>query len=185
MVEGEVTKALLRLREGDSRAAEELLPQVYDQLRQLAQRYLAKERSGHTLQPTALVHEAYIRMVGEADWQNRAHFFAVAARAMRRILVDHARMRAAARRGGPEKRLALDQVEDLADQPDEYVVAMDAALGRLAEFDSELAKLVELRFFAGMSIEEAAEALGVSARTAKRHWTVARGWLHRAIEQGE
>ncbi|MBI5866562.1 MAG: sigma-70 family RNA polymerase sigma factor [Planctomycetes bacterium] len=185
MIQGEVTQALVRLREGDPRAADELLPQVYDQLRQLAQRYLAQERSGHTLQPTALVHEAYLRMVGEADWQNRSHFFAVAARAMRRILVDHARTRAAAKRGGSDVRASLELAESLAEQPDEYIVAMDAALGRLAEFDSDLAKLVELRFFAGMSIEEAAEALGVSARTAKRHWTVARGWLHRAIAQGE
>lgn len=178
---GQVTQVLVEMRRGDSKAADKLLPLVYDQLRNLAQRYLSSERIGHTLQPTALVHEAYLRMVGESDWENRAHFFAVAARAMRRILVDHARLRSASKRAPEERRLPAEAVESLADATDEYVDALDSALTQLGEFDAELARLVELRFFGGLSIEEASQVLGMSERTAKRHWTVARGWLHRAI----
>ncbi|MFO0840541.1 MAG: sigma-70 family RNA polymerase sigma factor [Phycisphaerae bacterium] len=180
---GEVTQVLIELRRGDSHAADLLLTLVYDRLRALAQRYLSRERPGHTLQPTALVHEAYIRMVGEADWADRAHFFAVAAQAMRRILVDHARVRSAAKRGGLEQRQPLELAETLGSRPDEYVVALDQALTELAEVDPELARLVELRFFGGLSVEETANVLKVSPRTVKRHWTVARGWLHRAISE--
>lgn len=178
---GQVTQVLADLRNGNPHAAEELLPLVYNQLRALAQRYLSLERAGHTLQPTALVHEAYLRMVGEDNLADRGHFFAVAARAMRRILVDHARTRSAAKRGGAERPLPIDFAESVAERPDDYVVAVDHALTRLAEFDPVLARLVELRFFGGLSIEETASILNVSERTAKRHWTVARGWLHRAI----
>ena len=184
MMPGQITQVLLELRRGESRAADKLLTLVYDQLRALAQRYLSQERPGHTLQPTALVHEAYIRLVGEADWEDRAHFFAVAARAMRRILVDHARTRAAAKRGGLEQRRPIEVAETCAARPDEYVVALDEALTTLAGVDPELARLVELRFFGGLSVEETAEVLDVSTRTVKRHWTVARGWLHRAISEG-
>jgi RNA polymerase sigma factor (TIGR02999 family) len=181
---GHVTQVLADLRNGNPHAAEELLPLVYDQLRALAQRYLSQERAGHTLQPTALVHEAYLRMVGEENWADRAHFFAVAARAMRRILVDHARTRSAAKRGGAERPLPIEFAELLVDRPDDYVVAIDHALTRLAEFDPVLARLVELRFFGGLSIDKTATVLNISERTAKRHWTVARGWLHRAITEG-
>lgn len=181
MMSGQITQALVELRRGESRAADRLLTLVYEQLRELAQRYLAQERPGHTLQPTALVHEAYVRMVGEAEWEDRAHFFAVAARAMRRILVDHARTRSAAKRGGLGRRQPFEMAETCTARPDEYLVALDEALADLAQVDPELARLVELRFFGGLSVEETGEVLGVSPRTVKRHWTVARGWLHRAI----
>ncbi|MBK8268786.1 MAG: sigma-70 family RNA polymerase sigma factor [Planctomycetes bacterium] len=181
MTTGQVTQVLTELRSGNLHAADKLLPLVYDQLRNLAQRYLSQERAGHTLQPTALVHEAYIRMVGNADWEDRAHFFAVAARAMRRILVDHARVRSAAKRGGGEARWPIEAAENCAERPDEYVVALDEALTNLAGIDPELARLVELRFFGGLSVEESADVLKVSVRTVNRNWVVAKGWLHRTI----
>ena len=184
---GQVTQILTELRHGAPHAAEKLLPLVYEQLRALAQRYLSQERPGHTLQATALVHEAYVRLVGEAEtgWEDRAHFFAVAARAMRRILVDHARTRGAAKRGGLGRRQPLEAAEMRADQPDEYVVALDEALTELGGFDPQLARLVELRFFGGLSVEETAAVLGVSTSTVKRDWTIAKGWLHRAIAEGD
>jgi RNA polymerase sigma factor (TIGR02999 family) len=183
---GQVTQILNDLRRGEPHAADRLLPLVYDELRALARRYFGQERPGHTLQPTALVHEAYVRLVGEAEagWEDRAHFFTVAARAMRRILVDHARVRGAVKRGGLARRQPFEAAELSAARPDEYVVALDEALVDLAEFDPHLARLVELRFFGGLTVDETAAVLGASASTVKREWTIAKGWLHRAISEG-
>ena len=165
----EVTRLLVRLTDGDRGVLDDLLPVVYGELRRLAASYLRKERVGHTLQPTALVHEAYMRLVDQTQvqWQNRAHFFGVAAQMMRRILVDHARAHEAEKRGGEFQKLSLDENLD----------ALDAALTRLAEMDPQKSKIVELRFFGGLSVDEAAEAVGVSVATAKRDWAFARAFL--------
>lgn len=175
---------------GDRSAAEKLLPLVYDELRRVAQRQLASERRGHTLQATALVHEAYLKLVGPRDlpWQNRAHFFAAAAEAMRRILIDHARAKAAAFRGGPDARRAAIDLTSLPDPDSERESAgfliLDAAISRLEEVDREVASVVRLRYFAGLTIEETAESLALSTATVKRAWAFARGWLKDAIESG-
>jgi RNA polymerase sigma factor (TIGR02999 family) len=175
---------LARLRAGDAQAARELWPPVYAELRSIAARVLRNERPGHTLQPTALVNEAYLKLVGQqADWQNRAHFIAVAAQAMRRILVDHARARAASKRGGALFRITLDNL-DLASTGEpafDDLLAVDSALAELEQLDSAVARVVELRYFGGLSIEETAEALGVSSATVKREWSVARAWLYRKL----
>lgn len=174
----------------DADRAERLLPLVYDQLRSVAQRALRGEGAGHTLQATALVHEAFLRLVGprQLPWQNRAHFFTAAAEAMRRILVDHARQKAAQKRGGPEARRAA---VDLAGLPDPGSAAesagflvLDEAIARLRVADPEAAQVVQLRYFAGLSIEDTAAALGISAPTVKRSWAFARGWLKEAIDSG-
>lgn len=168
--------------------AERLLPLVYDQLRNLAQRELRGEAAGHTLQATALVHEAFLRLVGPRDlpWQNRAHFFAAAAEAMRRILVDHARRKAALRRGGPDARRVAVDLSGLPDPGSEQQAAgflvLDEAIQRLQQVDPEAAEVVHLRYFAGLTIEETASALDVSAPTVKRLWAFARGWLKEAID---
>jgi RNA polymerase sigma factor (TIGR02999 family) len=162
-----------------------LLPLVYDELRRLAAARLAAEPSGHTLQPTALVHEAYLRLVGPADaarWDSRGHFFAAAAEAMRRILVDHARRKAAARHGGGLARLELEPDLAAAREPREDLLALDEALDRLAVEDPLKAEVVKLRYFAGLTLPETAAALGLSERTAGRHWAYARAWLRRAVE---
>ncbi len=166
-----------------------LLPLVYDQLRAVAQRALAAERPGHTLQATALVHEAYLKLVGEREipWASRAHFYVAAAEAMRRILIDHARARGRVKRGGGgggRARLTLSDVTDLASKPDE-IVRFDEAFGRLEGESSEAAAIVRLRFFAGLSVEQTAEALGVSTSTVDRRWAFARAWLYRALRDGE
>ncbi len=183
----QITQILTKLRSGDSGAAAELLPLVYDELRALARRYLGQERPGHTLQATALVHEAYVRLVGgePVEWQDRAHFFGVAAQAMRRILVDHARARDAAKRGGERRRVPLESLADTPEHRDEYLLALDHALQELADVDAHLARVVELRFFGGLTVEETAAVCRVSAATIKRDWVVAKGWLHRAIVAGE
>jgi RNA polymerase sigma factor (TIGR02999 family) len=179
----DVTEVLEQLKAGDSRAADRLLPLVYDEFRALARHYLAQERMNHTLQPTALVHEAYLKLVDQTrvDWQGRSHFFAVAAQAMRRILVDHARSRQREKRGGGRPRVTLDEAVALSPQKDEDVLALDEALEKLAALDARQAKVVELRFFGGMSVEEVAEALGVSKRTVEGDWTFARAWLSREL----
>lgn len=184
---GEVTQLLSDVGRGDRHAADRLLPLVYAELRNLADHYLAAERADHTLQATALVHEAYIRLVGDSSmsWENRAHFFAVASRAMRRILVDHARARCAAKRGGGRQKLSLDQVADLAEQQNEYLVALDEALEHLAALDERAGRIVELRYFGGLTVDETAGVLGVSAKTIKREWQMAKGWLHRQITKGD
>jgi len=178
-----ITSLLARAQEGDRQATDELLPLVYEELRELADRLLAAEKRGATLQPTALVHEAYLRLVGsdQAGWENRAHFFGAAARAIRRILVDRARARRAARRGG-DRPLRLDTDAPLAGpEPSLDVLALDEALAKLASIDAQKARVVELRFFGGLSVDETAATLGVSASTVNRDWVFARTWLHRAM----
>jgi RNA polymerase sigma factor (TIGR02999 family) len=174
---------LIQWSKGDSAALEALVPLVYDELRRLAQLYLSREKPGHTLSSTALVHEAYLRLVKQKDvtWQNRAHFFGVAARMMRRILVDHARRHGYAKRGGGAVTLALDETMAPAPQREVGLVALDDALDTLAKLDERQSRMVELRFFGGLSIEETSEVLGVSAPTVKREWASARAWLFREI----
>src|SRR4051812_17925655 len=167
------------MRQGDGAAESRVLTLVYRELRRTAARFLARERPDHTLQPTALVHEAYLRLAGsgEVEWQNRAHFFAVAAQIMRRILVDHARSRVAGKRGGPKVQMELPEALLVSSQRSESVLDLDLALSKLAEFDPRQSKVVEMRFFGGLTEEEIGEVLGVSARTVKREWRLARAWL--------
>ena len=173
----------MRWREGDRDALEELMPLVYDELRRLARHYLRQERSDHTLQSTALVHEAYLRLAGgnAPNWQNRAHFFGVAAHIMRQILVEHARGRDTAKRGGNVCKLALDEDVAPPQQIDVDVVALDKALSELSELDAQQGRIVELRFFGGLTIEDTSEVLGISPATVKRDWVTARAWLYRAM----
>jgi RNA polymerase sigma factor (TIGR02999 family) len=176
----EITQILERANEGDPKAAEELLPLVYEELRRLAAQRMASEAPGHTLQPTALVHEAWLRLGGDVQpqWENRAHFFGAAAEAMRRILIDRARRRKAQRHGGGQERIDIDELDIISPaQSDDEMLGVNHALDRLAEVEPAKAQLVKLRYFAGMSIEEAAGALGISAPTAKRWWRYARAWL--------
>ncbi|NOT44748.1 MAG: RNA polymerase subunit sigma-70 [Acidobacteria bacterium] len=182
---GEVTRLLDDLNAGDEEALPLLLPLVYDELRRIAARRLHHEPSGHPLQATALVHEAYLRLVGqhEVRWKNRSHFFAVAAQAMRRVLVDHARARLAGKRGGVQARVPLDDVVVASEPPPGDLVALDEALDRLARHDPHQARLVELRFFAGLTVEETADVLGISDTTVKREWRMARAWLHREMSR--
>jgi RNA polymerase sigma factor (TIGR02999 family) len=180
----DVTQVLSALERGDPRAAAELLPLVYDELRRLAAQRLAREKPGHTLQPTALVHEAYLRLVGRepgTPWNGRGHFFAAAAEAMRRILVENARRKQHGRHGGGLVRRDVTEIDPPAPGPREDLVALDEALRLLAEEDRQAAELVQLRYFAGLTLPEAAEALGVSPRTADRLWAYARAWLHRRL----
>ena len=180
-----ITELLHDWSEGRTEALDELLPKVYDELHRRASAYLKRERQGHTLQTTALVHEAYIKLVDQrADngWKDRGHFFAIAAQAMRRILVDHARTRHRDKRGGVNEALPLEEALLVAaDDADLDLVALDEALKRLAEIDPQQQKLVELRYFAGLSLEDAAAALGVSRATAAREWQMAKAWLHREL----
>jgi RNA polymerase sigma factor (TIGR02999 family) len=178
----EVTQILSAIGQGDPRAAERLLPLVYDELRRLAAQRLASEKPGHTLQATALVHEAYLRLVGEQDpgWSGRNHFLAAAAEAMRRVLVENARRKRAQRRGGDPARVDLHDLDPPADPggtPTSDLIALDEALTRFTTHDPRKAELVKLRFFAGLTIEQAADALGISRATAARHWDYARSWL--------
>ncbi|MFN8060482.1 MAG: sigma-70 family RNA polymerase sigma factor [Vicinamibacterales bacterium] len=183
---GEVTRLLTELNAGNKDALSTLLPLVYDELRRVANRFLSRERPGHTLQATALVHEAYLKLVGQREvrWQNRAHFFGVAAQAMRRILVDRARAHLAEKRGGAQRPISLDDAVVVGEEPSAELMALDEALTRLAQIDPDQAKLVELRFFGGLTVEETAVVLGVSDSTVKREWRVARAWLHREIQSG-
>ena len=174
------TTLLLDWRNGNPSAGEELLGVIYKDLRRLAARYLRQERSDHTLQPTALVHELYLRVFTSGEhitWQNRAHFFAVAAQTLRRILVDHARMRQTTKRGGHQVRLSLTEVNGLAEPRADNLIEIDEALQRLTELEPRAAQVVELRFFGGLQVDEVAEVLGVSIITVKRDWKVARAWL--------
>ena len=184
-MEGEsVTRLLYELDAGDRAALDRLVPLVFDELRRLANSYLRRERADHTLQPTALVNEAYLRLVNQQDvrCQSRAHFFGIAANLMRQILVDHARQRAADKRGGADlERLSLTQAERVFNREDVDVLALDEALERLNEFDPQQARIVELKFFAGLTIEETAEVLSVSHATVERDWKLARAWLKRAL----
>ncbi len=182
---GQITRLLDRAREGDRSVADELMSLVYNELRRLAQQYMASERPDHTLQATALVNEAYVRLVGSecGPWQNRAHFFAVAAVVIRRILVQHARAAASLKRGGDWRRTELDVNTVGARTTNEQILAVDEALERLAKLDPQKARLVELRYFAGMTTEEMAESLDVSPRTIAREWDVARAWLSRELSE--
>ena len=184
----EVTRILSDLAQGDAHAAGQLLPLVYEELRKLAAARMAEEAPGNTLDATALVHEAYLRLVEPADaarWDNRGHFFAAAAEAMRRILVEAARRKQREKHGGDRTRLDLDAAQSVAPDPRHDLVALDAALTRLEAEDPQAAKLVELRHFTGLSIAEAAQALGISPRTADRVWSFARAWLHRELTDTE
>ncbi len=174
-----VTVILHRAQKGDPKAAVELLPLVYDELRRLAAHRLANERNGHTLQPTALVHEAWLKIAGDTgrDWNGRQHFFAAAAEAMRRILVDRARRRLAAKRGAGEACLDAAELDIPAPAPDDQLLAVNEALEKFAALDTRKAELVKLRYFVGMTFEEAAEALGIAVPTAKQWWAYARAWL--------
>ena len=178
-----VTQLLVDWGNGDRQALEKLTPLVYQELKRLATRYLRRERREHTLQSTALVHEAWLRLIDQnhVHWQNRAQFFGIAAEMIRRILIDHARNRQAAKRGDGAIKLSLDEALGAPDRRDFDLVALDDALKDLANFDPKQGKLVELRFFAGLSIEESAEVLGVSPATVKREWAAAKAWLYREL----
>ena len=183
-----VTRILSAIDQGDSRAAEQLLPLVYDELRKLAAQRLAQEKPGQTLQATALVHEAYVRLVDvdkAQQWHGRGHFFAAAAEAMRRLLVENARRKNALRRGGDRQRLDLDLAEPAAPQLSDDLLALDAALEKLAAKDAKKAEVVKLRYFAGLTLEQTAESLGISLATANRWWNYARAWLHQEISGPE
>jgi RNA polymerase sigma factor (TIGR02999 family) len=179
----EVTQILNAIDAGDPQAAERLLPLVYDELRKLAAARMAAERPDHTLDATGLVHEAYLRLVGSQRFSSRGHFFAAAAEAMRRILVEAARRRAALKRGGPSARVPLDAVESQAEKNDGQLLAVHEALDELAKTDAEAATLVKLRFFAGLTTTEAADALGMSVRSAHDLWAYARSWLRRNMRE--
>ena len=181
----DVTRILQAAQHGDPKAAEELLPLVYDELRRLAAGRMAGEMSGHTLQPTALVHEAWLRLVGNQDkkWDGRAHFFGAAAEAMRRILIDRARRKRAVRHGGDQQQVDLEVVDVASPAEDDQLLAVSEALDKLAIEHKEEAELVKLRYFVGMTNDEAADALGISPRTAKYYWTHARAWLFREVSR--
>jgi RNA polymerase sigma factor (TIGR02999 family) len=183
----QVTDLLLRWSEGDASAREALIPLVYDELRRLARKCLASQRQDHTLQSTALVHEAYLRMVGRTSvhWENRVHFFAVAAQLMRRILVDHARKQHAAKRGGSRVTLTLDEALALFKKSAVDLIALDDALNELGKLDQRQSHIVELRFFGGLSIEDSSHVLGISPATVKREWAAARTWLYEQMSSGE
>jgi RNA polymerase sigma factor (TIGR02999 family) len=182
-----VTQLLIAWNGGDKQALDKLLPVVYDELRRQAARYLRRERPGHTLQTTALIHEAYLRLIDQksVQWQNRAQFFGIAAQMMRRILVDHARTKHRAKRGGSAVRVSLTDATSVTKDSDLDLVELDEALNRLAEIDPQQSKIVELRFFSGLNVEETAAALQISPATVKRDWKVAKAWLHREISHDE
>jgi RNA polymerase sigma factor (TIGR02999 family) len=187
VTDARLTRLLQAWQQGDVRAGDELVPLIYAELRRIAAGRLRAERPGHTLQPTALVHEAWLRLAEQhgAEWQNRAQFFGIAAQAMRRILVDHARRRHAAKRGGHSPVVDVDELSEVlaSPVPDEQLLALDVALEQLKALDERQARIVELRFFAGLSVDETAEALGVSGTTVKREWATARAWLFREVSK--
>jgi len=182
----EVTRILQSIQSGDPKAADELLPLIYEDLRKLAAHRMANEPPGQTLQPTALVHEAWLRLTAneEVRWEGRAHFFGAAAEAMRRILIDNTRRKRALRHGGGQPRLDIDEIEIAAETKEEELLAVSDALEKFAALDKPKAELVKLRYFVGLTIEEAAEVLGISAATAKRWWTYARAWLYQETQGG-
>ena len=181
-----VTDLLIDWTDGNKAALDRLMPIVYDELRQLAKRYLARERPEHTLQPTALVHEAYVKLIDQQSvrWQNRAHFFGIAAQLMRRILVDHARRRDAAKRGDGVRNLALEDFALETPAPALDILALDQLLVTLTSLDPQQGRIVELRFFGGLTVEESAEVLGISSTTVKRDWRSAKAWLYRELRPG-
>jgi RNA polymerase sigma factor (TIGR02999 family) len=181
----DVTRILTAIEQGDAQAADKLLPAVYQELRRLAAQKLSREPPGQTLQATALVHEAYIRLVGEdKNWKGRTHFFAAAAEAMRRILIESARRKRRLKRGGGRHRVDLDNADLAIDGPSTDLIALDEALVKLETLDKLKSELVKLRFFAGVTLEQASALLGISQTTAKRYWTYARAWLYREISKG-
>lgn len=182
----EVTRLLVAWGNGDQAALDRLMPLVYAELRRLARNYMSRERPGHTLQSTALVNEAYLRLVDQENmrWENRAHFFGIAVRLMRQILIEHARGKQAAKRGGGQYRLSLSKVDRVASAPDLDLLALDEALGRLEALDPQKGRIVELRYFGGLGIEETAEVIGKSPATVKRDWSIARAWLRSEIGGG-
>ena len=184
---GDITELLERAETGDPAAVEQLAPLVYEELRALASRFLWRERADHTLQTTALVHEAYLRLVDQTrvNWKNRAHFLSVAATMMRRVLVNHARDRGRLKRGGDLNRVSLEGVVTVSEKEDPDLLALDAALTRLAELDPQKVRLVELRYFAGCSVEETAEIMKKSPATVKREWSLTKAWLLRELGSGE
>jgi len=181
----DITRILQSIEQGHAQAADELLPLVYEELRKLAGQRMANEAAGHTLQPTALVHEAWLRLVGDQNekWDGRGHFFAAAAESMRRILIEHARRKKAVKRGGEFERVNFENIEVAILADPEALLLVNEALEKLEQEDREAAQLVKLRFFAGLTNEEAGQALGVSARTAKRYWTFARAWLFHELRR--
>src|SRR5678816_4560223 len=182
----EVTQLLADWGKGDRAALDKLLPLVHAELRRIAQRQMSQERPGHTLQATALVNEAYLKLAGQQgfDWQNRAHFFAVCAQVMRHVLIDHARAHARDKRGGGAVQVSLEEAAAFAGQPAEHFLALDEALKFLENVDPQKSKIVELRYFGGLSIEETAEVLDISPRTVRREWQRAKAWLFRLITEG-
>ncbi|HEY7783871.1 MAG TPA: sigma-70 family RNA polymerase sigma factor [Pyrinomonadaceae bacterium] len=182
----DVTSLLVASSQGDQEALNQLLPLVYDELRRLADRYLHRERSDHTLQATALVHEAYLRLIDQkVSWVNRAHFFGVAAEMMRRILIDYARGRQAAKRGSGGIKLSLDDVLEITDEKAADLIALDESLTALADFDPQKARVVELRFFGGLSIEETAAVMGLGTATITRQWRLAKAWLYHELSRDD
>jgi RNA polymerase sigma factor (TIGR02999 family) len=183
----DITRLLRAWSAGDESALGQLAPLVESELHRLAQRYLRQERPGHTLQPTALVNEAYLRLLDwkNVDWQNRAHFMGMAATMMRRILVDHARHHSFLKRGGEAIKVSLDAEQIVSSERDPDLIALDEALTRLAEIDARKSQVIELRFFGGLSVEEAAEVMKISPRTVKREWSLAQAWLHCELTGGE
>jgi RNA polymerase sigma factor (TIGR02999 family) len=182
----DVTQLLAAWGKGDRSALDRLFPLVHAELRRIAQRQMSQERNGHTLQATALVNEAYLRLAGQPDpkWQNRAHFFAVCAQVMRHVLIDHARAHARDKRGGGAVHVSLDEAAALAGQPAEHFLALDEALHFLERVDPQKGKIVELRYFGGLSVEETAEVLNISPRTVRREWQRSKAWLFRLITEG-
>jgi RNA polymerase sigma factor (TIGR02999 family) len=178
-----LTQLLIDVGNGDNNALNQILPPIYDELRRLAGSYMRRERADHTLQPTALVHEAYLRLIDQrrVDWKNRAQFFGLAANMMRRVLVNHARDRAAGKRGGNTPRVTLSLADGL-EQPEVDVIAVDEALGKLAELDARKSRIVEFKFFTGLTTEEIAEVLGISTATVEREWKFSRAWLFNALK---
>ena len=185
-VQGDVTQLLVQARAGDRAALDGLMPLVYDELRLIAARYLRKERPGHTLQSTALVNEAYLRLVDQrSGWQNRAHFFGVAARIIRSLLVDHARARLASKRGGAKLTVCLDEAIALPGERELHLIAVDDALTALSRIDEQQSRIVELRFFGGLTIEETSEVLKISPSTVKRDWILAKTWIFRELSAAQ
>src|SRR5262245_5018143 len=179
----EITQLLIAWNQGNQRARDELTPLIYDELRRLARGLMRRERPGHTLQPTALVNEAFLRLIDQShvNWQNRAHFFGAAARLMRQILISHAEARRAAKRGGDAQRISLDDADHFAATPEIDLIVLDEALRRLERLDPQQGRIVEMRYFSGLTIDEIAEAIGVSPATVKRDWSMARAWLRREL----
>jgi RNA polymerase sigma-70 factor, ECF subfamily len=182
-IKSELTNLLDDWKHGDPSALEKLTPLIYDELRRIAHRYARRERHGHTLQTTALINEAYVRLAGSdsPDWQNRQHFFAVTAQVMRHILIDHARRRRALRHGGAGQQVSLSEAEAMTNERAAELIALDDALAELAAFDARKSQVVQLRYFAGLSLEETADALGLSVMTVRRDWRAAKAWLFKAV----